>query len=102
MKKKFFRLLAIASVASSLAVMSGGCAKQMVKSDAEEMKPSEPAKTEDQFGGMGTDEPLESGAMDRPLEAAGGEILEGRTTSPNTGSVKIKINGKHRAGSAAF
>ena len=82
MKKKIFRLLVIGSIVSSFSIMSGGCAKQMAKTDAEkEMAPSETAKAEEQYGGMGTEEPLDSKDLAMRMEAEG-EILEGRTTGP--------------------
>lgn len=80
MKKEFFRLLVIASIASSFSIMAGGCAKKMGPAE-KGMEPSDSAKqVEQQYGGMGEDEPLET---DMPMGMqAKGEILEGRTTGP--------------------
>ncbi len=84
MRKKFFRILVIASIASSFSVMIGGCAKQMVKSEGEKgMEPSVSTKVEEQqYGGMGAEEPLETTPSTAMMQGEGMEILEGRTSGP--------------------
>ena len=85
MKKKFFRLLVIASIASSVSFMTGGCAKKMVKGEGEAgMEPSASTKMqEQQYGGMGAEEPLESApSSSSMMQGEGMNILEGRTSGP--------------------
>lgn len=64
--------------------MIGGCAKQMVKSEGEKgMEPSVSTKVEEQqYGGMGAEEPLETTPSTAMMQGEGMEILEGRTSGP--------------------
>ena len=88
MKKRAFRVLAVASLVTALSLFAGGCAKQKVQADKEMAAPAPvvstapapaPVQRADVGEGMGQEESLASTGW------AGGDIgavLEGRTTAP--------------------
>lgn len=88
MKKRAFRVLAVASMVTALSLFAGGCAKQKVQADKEMAAPAPvvstapapaPVQRADVGEGMGQEESLASTGW------AGGDIgavLEGRTTAP--------------------
>lgn len=89
-KGEFFRLLAVATLTVSLSIFASGCAKKKVPS-AEEgeaagpelieaTEPAEAVTEVDTRSGIGSEESLVSDS--RRGEAAGGVILEGRSSSP--------------------
>ena len=89
-KGEFFRLLAVATLTVSLSIFASGCAKKKVPSAEEgeaagreliEVTEAVEAVTEvDTRSGIGSEESLVSDS--RRGEAAGGVILEGRSSSP--------------------
>lgn len=77
MRKEIFRFLAVASMVASLSFLTGGCAKKAVTDKGM----AGDGAAEEQYGGIGPEESLETKPWAGQAQADAEVFLEGRTTS---------------------